>query len=412
MPEMSSTGRAVKRTPLAKYLSGIETGKSPAAENTPAGEGEWGVLKVSAVQAGRFEPVENKVVREAAHIRPEFEVRQGNLLMTRANTEALVGLACVVASPTMRLMLSDKTLRLVVDEKLADPSFVALSLLQPETRSQIRGLATGTSAGMKNISQAQIRRLEVPDLSLAEQRQIVAAHAAFERRIGALERVHSKLLAVEKAVVASAMARAPRKVPLGSWLERIETGKSPLAEDTPAGDGEWGVLKVSAVQAGWFNAAENKVIRDASAIHPEYEVNSGDLLMTRANTEALVGLTCMAQTPPPRLMLSDKTLRLVVDPAAADARFVELALLSPSVRSQVRARATGTSGSMKNISQAAVRGLLLPDIAAAQQRDLVELVLATRQRSDVMKRQIAKLRTIQQGVVEDLLSGKVRVPAE
>src|SRR3954471_22309326 len=114
MRELDGSTKAVGAVPLGAYLRGIETGKSPAAENTPAGEGEWGVLKVSAVQADGFAALENKVVRDAGHIRPEYEVRPGDLLMTRANTEALVGLACVALAPPPRLMLSDKTLRLVV----------------------------------------------------------------------------------------------------------------------------------------------------------------------------------------------------------------------------------------------------------------------------------------------------------
>lgn len=146
---------------LDHYLRDIDTGKSPVAENTPAGDGEWGVLKVSAVQEGWFQSRENKVIRDAAHIQPRFEVRPGDLLMTRANTEALVGLACIAETPPPRLMLSDKTLRLVVDEGVADPAFVSLALLRPAVRNQVRAMATGTSAGMKNISQRQIRQLRV-----------------------------------------------------------------------------------------------------------------------------------------------------------------------------------------------------------------------------------------------------------
>jgi type I restriction enzyme S subunit len=109
-------------------------------------------------------------------------------------------------------------------------------------------------------------------------------------------------------------------------------------------------------------------------------------------------------------MLSDKTLRLVPNEEVADPGFVELALLSPRVRSQVKARATGTSASMKNISQAAVRQLLVPNVPTEQQRDVVETVRASRKRAEATRRQIAKLRSVQQGVVEDLLAGRVRVP--
>ncbi|MCX4589083.1 hypothetical protein OG819_04780 [Streptomyces sp. NBC_01549] len=339
-----------------------------------------------------------------------MEVNDGDVLAVRVNgAQHLVGAALVVRGAASQLLLSDLMFRLVPAEGRVLPGFLGLLLNSIDARRQIRMSMRGSS-GQFQLPQSAVKALRVPDVPLEEQRQVVAAHAAFERRITALERVLSKLAVAEQAIVAGAMAAAPSTVPLGSWLERIEAGKSPLAEDTPAGDAEWGVLKVSAVQAGWFKAAENKVIRDSGLINPQYEVRSGDLLMTRANTEALVGLACIAHTPPPRLMLSDKTLRLVPNEEVADPGFIELALLSPRVRSQVKARATGTSASMKNISQAAVHQLLVPNVPTEQQRDVVEAVRVSRKRAEATRRQIAKLRSVQQGVVEDLLAGRVRVP--
>ncbi|MCX4805907.1 hypothetical protein OG594_30535 [Streptomyces sp. NBC_01214] len=395
---------------LDDLLCRIEAGKSPMADDVPAGHGEWGVLKVSAIQGGRFVARENKAVRDASLIQPLYEVRPGDLLMTRANTEELVGLACVAVAPPPRLMLSDKTLRLVVNESLADPAFLALVLAQPSLRQRIRSLATGTSGSMKNIGQEQIRRLPVPDISLAEQRRIVAAYEAIERRIAVLERVCDKRRTVQSALIARSSVPGNRRIPLKSWLQRIEAGKSPLAEGFPAGPGEWGVLRVSAVQAGRFVARENKVLRDPSLISPQYEVREGDLLMTRANTEDLVGLACVAHQPPPRLMMSDKTLRLVLDESVAVAAYVEAVLASSEVRVQIKAAATGTSGSMKNIGQAAIERLAVPDVPVHEQRRVSDALLWSRKQVEVLGRQIEKLHVVQQGLVEDLLSGRVRVP--
>ncbi|WP_327416563.1 hypothetical protein [Streptomyces sp. NBC_01233] len=389
---------------LGDLLCRIEAGKSPMADDAPAGQGEWGVLKVSAIQAGRFVARENKAVRDAALIHPGYEVRPGNLIMTRANTEELVGLACVAVAPPPRLMLSDKTLRLVVDESVADPTFLALVLAQPSLRKRIRSLATGTSGSMKNIGQGQIRRLPVPDVPLGEQRRIVAAHNAIERRIAGLERVRKKSAIVEASLLASPFRG--QWVSLGSWLRRIETGNSPLAEGTPAGAGEWGVLKVSAVQAGWFQPTENKVVRDPDLINPAFSVRHGDLLMTRANTEALVGLACVAENPPRQLMLSDKTLRLVVKENVADPRFLEAVLATQGVRRQISAAATGTSGSMKNISQSAVEELLVPDVPLGEQRRLSGALEASKRQSSLVQRHVEKLRAVQRGMMGNLLVGR------
>ncbi|CAL9578416.1 hypothetical protein SUDANB108_05011 [Streptomyces sp. enrichment culture] len=329
--------------------------------------------------------------------------------MSRANgVKALVGVACTVSQVRPRLLLPDLMFRLVANPDVLNPGFLGIVLTSAAVRRQIEAAMRGTS-GQYKVSQADVRALEIPRLPLSEQRDIVAAHEAFERRIGALERQLDKLRTVENAVVAGVMAERGGRIELGRWLSSIEAGKSPMAEDTPAGDGEWGVLKVSAVQPGWFKASENKVVREAEFINARYRVCAGDLLMTRANTEELVGLACVVRERAERLMLSDKTLRLVPDTGVAEAEFIELALLSPTVRSQVRSRATGTSASMKNIGQSAVRQLMVPDVPKDMQRKVVAAVSASRKRSQGVQWQIAKLRQVQRGVVDDLLSGRTRV---
>jgi type I restriction enzyme S subunit len=291
-----------------------------------------------------------------------------------------------------------------------DPHFLAYAIRvrTPEILRMVEETSHGT--GRLDTRRLQDLKIGIPP-ETEEQLRIVAVHAAFERRIAAMKRVLSKLRAAEGSIVAQAMTKAPERIQLGGWVQRIEAGKSPLAEDTPAGDGEWGVLKVSAVQAGWFNPAENKVVRDAELINPAYEVRSGDLLMTRANTEELVGLACVAQSPPPRLMLSDKTLRLVIDHSVATPAFVELVLRSPVIRNRVRAAATGTSGSMKNIGQMAIRELSVPDVPLSEQNRIVAALAASNSQAGILERQIAKLRVIQKGLAWDLLSGKVRLIA-
>jgi type I restriction enzyme S subunit len=371
---------------------------------------EWTGLKalgLGCLTPRGFAPNQLKNVPDSAMAR-RFTLADGDLLISRANTRELVGLAGRFTQIGVACIYPDLMMRLRPKAEQCLPGYLEIVLRSASVRRAVQAGARGTSESMVKISASLVEDLRIPLPPLPEQRDIVAAHEAFERRIGALERELAKLRTVENAVVARAMDQCKGRVELGRWLSSIEAGKSPMAEDTPAGDGEWGVLKVSAVQPGWFNAFENKVVREAEFINARYRVCAGDLLMTRANTEELVGLACVVREHTERLMLSDKTLRLVPDTGVAEAEFIELALLSPSVRSQVRSRATGTSASMKNIGQSAVRQLMVPDVPKDMQRKVVAAVSASRKRSQGVQRQIAKLRQVQQGVMEDLLSGRSR----
>ena len=54
------------------------------------------MLKVSAVRPDGLQEDENKVVTRPSLIDAEIEIKHGDLLISRANTPALVGLACYV----------------------------------------------------------------------------------------------------------------------------------------------------------------------------------------------------------------------------------------------------------------------------------------------------------------------------
>src|SRR5882724_4740453 len=77
---------------------GTSSGWSPQCDGRPRAEREWGVLKVSAVSWGAFAPDENKALPESVEPRPEFSVRDGDFLMSRANTAELVGRSVIVAA--------------------------------------------------------------------------------------------------------------------------------------------------------------------------------------------------------------------------------------------------------------------------------------------------------------------------
>lgn len=139
---------------------------------------------------------------------------------------------------------------------------------------------------------------------------------------------------------------------LSEWVERIDAGRSPRAASAPAGAGELGVLKVSAVGRDVFVATENKRLLDPKEFRQSGAVRAGDVLVTRANAVVdNVARPCMVDLNYPNLMLSDKTLRLVPKPGYPG-RVLLAALSAPSYRTYVREAVNGTEA--KNISQARI----------------------------------------------------------
>lgn len=197
---------------------------------------------------------------------------------------------------------------------------------------------------------------------------------------------------------------------LSAVLEPIESGVSVNAEDRPAINGEVGVLKVSCVADGRFYPSENKAVTDPTEkARLSSHVRAGDILISRANTPQLVGACGMASVTREDLFLSDKIWRTAVrDPLRDDSRWILAVLNSPMVRSRLRARASGTSGSMKNISQKSLWTVEVPRPPLKDQKRFADVVAALTTTSDRLSTLISKKRLFKRGLMQRLLRGRIQ----
>ena len=164
--------RGWTETTLGNLLFGIYTGKSMRCEERPPRDGELGVVKVSAVTWGRFDSSQSKTLPSDYRPPEEARIREGDLLISRANTLDLVGSVVLVDSEPRDLFLSDKILRLALSEETK--TWVFWFLRSKWGREQIKNLATGNQLSMRNISQDALCRIRHPLPPAAEQRRVVA----------------------------------------------------------------------------------------------------------------------------------------------------------------------------------------------------------------------------------------------
>ena len=138
-------------------------------------------------------------------------------------------------------------------------------------------------------------------------------------------------------------------------IDRIEQGWSPECFARQADTDEWGVVKSGCVNRGVFAETENKALPAELAPNPEYEIKSGDVLMSRASgSPELVGSTALVCQTRPRLMLSDKIFRIRLDESIKKEFFV--ALFNSSVmRSQIERAISGAGGLANNLPQSALK---------------------------------------------------------
>lgn len=158
--------------PLRRYLLGVEQGVSPQADSAPAAPNEWGVLKVSCLRPERFFPDENKRLPGDYEPDTKHEVREGDLLITRANTPALVGSTAVVPEVRKKLLLSDKIFRVHLDQRVS-PHFVAAVARGRRVRDICAAASNGASQSMANIRFEEVKAWPIPAANRAAQEELV-----------------------------------------------------------------------------------------------------------------------------------------------------------------------------------------------------------------------------------------------
>lgn len=248
-----------------------------------------------------------------------------------ATNQAIAG---VVPKDTQQLQ--PDYLRYFLDSKHSELNRVARGVAQP------------------NVNQGILKGLEIPVPPLPDQRRIVDLLSRAEG-IVRLRREAEKKAAEFIPALFLDMFGDPATNPKGwavrkvsDFVSRFEGGKNIQAGSENGS--LYRILKVSAATSGIYRESESKPSPDGYSPPTSHIVRAGDMLFSRANTEELVGATAIVDRTDGKTLLPDKLWRFVwaepVEPAYMHALFQ-----SSHVRRELGKLSSGTSASMRNISQ-------------------------------------------------------------
>ncbi|WUQ27953.1 restriction endonuclease subunit S [Streptomyces sp. NBC_00239] len=316
----------------------------------------------------------------------ERRVQRGDILFNNTNSPALVGKTAWVDSEKP-LAYSNHMTRLRPPVGL-DGQFLAIQLHALWSTGYFKTVLNN------HVNQASVSRKVLLDTTitippLAEQRRIVAR---LDEQLDHVEAGESSLARAAKKLtelISQIRSREVRTSPgkelppgwrwgtVGDVLQRIEAGKSFTCLPRAAHEDEWGIIKVSAMTWGEFRADENKAVPEGREVNPDFEICSGDILLSRANTVEYVGAPVLVGPVRGKLLLSDKSLRLVPKDRVSREWLLEV-LSSRYVRDQYSDAATGTSDSMRNISQGVVKSARIPVPGSYDEQQRIASVIRDR----------------------------------
>ncbi len=312
--------------------------------------------------------------------------------------------------------------------------YLLLSLLQLWV---LEGLLASyvTQTSIAHLPKEKFEMVPLPVPSIHEQRAIAAALSDVDELIGALEKLIAKKRAIKLATMQQLLTgktRLPDFVrstkwqkteiglcpadwsvrPIGSEIEGLDAGVSVRSVDnvrSTLGRSK-SILKTSAVEEGRFLPAESKSIDPRDDNRAKLNPKAGTILISRMNTIALVGECGYVDRDYPNLFIPDRLwMTRFRSGSSVSARWISYVLTSRPYREKLRAIATGTSGSMKNIAKASFLGLLLAFPIPEEQEAIAQVLSDMDDEITALEKRRDKTKAIKQGMMQALLTGRIRL---
>jgi type I restriction enzyme S subunit len=329
----------------------------------------------------------------AGSVGDQVQVKRGDLLLAWSGTPGTSFGAHIWQGQDS--ILNQHIFRCDIDTDVITPEWAKFAVnIQ---LSQLIGLAHG-GVGLKHVTRGVVQNLRLPLPALSEQRRTTKildrAEALRAKRRAALTQLDTLTQSIFLDLFGEPGAN-PKGWPLrllSEYVAEFQGGKSIEAESGNGVITRHRVLKVSSVTAMKFLSEESKPVPDNYYPPAEHFVRVGDLLFSRANTTDLVGAVAFVDSVPLNVLLPDKIWRFVWrEPVVVDPLFIWVLFQMPAIRREIQRRATGTSGSMKNISQQKLLGIstVLPPLPL--QRQFAKCLIGVEKLKVVQQRCLAEL---------------------
>ena len=196
---------------------------------------------------------------------------------------------------------------------------------------------------------------------------------------------------------------------LSAAFQKLEAGVSVNSDDSLFS--EYHILKTSAVHDGVVDTAETKPVIPQDYSRLKCPLVKGSIIISRMNTPALVGECGFTKDVKAGTYLPDRLWQIQnSNKSSFDFVWLNYLLNTKQYRDAVRATATGTSNSMKNISKERLLDIEIPCPPIGEQENIAAVLSEVDELINLIEKQISKKKAIKQGAMQELLTGKRRLP--
>ena len=355
-------------------------------------------------------------------IHAKYAIEKDDLLLTVVGT---LGRTALVPKGFRKFTLQRSVAIIRLDSKTIHPELCYQYLSGDEFQRQLS--LRSNSTAQAGVYLGELGKISIPIPPLPEQKKIASILTSVDEVIENTQKQIDKLQDLKNATMNelltkgightefkdSELGRIPKSwevVELNDLVGSLSGGVSVNSENRNRVGSELGVLKTSCISNGKFLSNEHKAVLSEDVHRVRTPVEAEIILFSRMNTPNLVGESGYVEQSFDNLYLPDRLWALKLrDKSKTSVRWLSWLLVSRSVKSDISNAATGTSGSMKNISKPNLLAIKVRHPPVNEQFQIASVINSLEYKRVSTQTKMNTLVSLKKSLMQDLLTGKVRV---
>lgn len=391
------------RTFIKELESGVSVNSDEAAEETGVR-----ILKTSCVSNGRFDVTKTKNVVAAEKEKVKCPIKKGAIIISRMNTLDLVGACGMVIEENSSVFLPDRLWQTVWNDVSGfEPRWIAQILISEYGRTFLKSIASGSSGSMKNISKEQFLSAVLPTPPLPEQRKIADILSTWDE---ALEKLDALIAAKDRRKQALMQQLLTGRKRVKGFTEKWKTvtlGEvlAPITRPVPKPSTKFLAAGIRSHGKGVFLKPD--FAPDDIALEELFELRAGDLVVNI--TFAWEGAAAIVSAEANGALVSHRFPTFEFVAGKSERSFFRHYILSKRFVFDCGLASPGGAGRNRVLSKSAFLGIELRLPSAAEQQRIGEILDSVADEIAILRRQRNALDQQKRGLMQRLLTGKIRV---
>jgi type I restriction enzyme, S subunit len=353
-----------------------------------------GFIDYSDVQSMSFSTAEKKI----------YELHVGDILLNEGQETDLVGRSAIYDGPSG--MFFQNTLIRFRPSPMVCPSY-AQAVFSHWRRNGNFARAAKQTTSIAHLGVGRFANMLFPLRGLGEQWQIAEILDAADAQISQTKAVIAKRLAVEFAVSSLGWEELTEWLPLAE-VAAVESGLTLGAEPWGPSSVELPYLRVANVQDGYIDTTQLRTVRVLRNQVTRYAVNPGDVLLTEGGDFDKLGRGAVWDGRIQSCLHQNHIFRIRCKNELIIPEYLALYTASRLGRRYFLSVAKQTTN-LASINSTQLKAMPIPVPPLRVQERILRTVRIAQAQVTVEHAVLKKLRMIKKGMMDDLLTGKVRV---